>query len=210
MSVPSNRRRFISEISMIQDYVEIFPQQVHGDRVIYVDAAEITDNLTGTDGIIFRLTQSGHYLLGVLTADCLPVLVYDNTNRFFSVVHAGWKGSGMNIGIKAIKIMTELGSKTANIKVIIGPHIGPCCYRVDHNRKKLFNKFDPNPMPIHISDDFIPLDLGLINVNQMLSVGISKKNMDISSICTSCGGEFYSYRRRNCQEEARSMAFYLF
>lgn len=112
----------------------ILLKQVHEASVHIVGAAKNADILIG-DGLI---TQKPGLLIGVKTADCVPVLLYDEATNTIGVVHAGWRSAFANIIPKAIAIMHTLGVDPANVKAFIGPSIQLEFYEVDEG---FFNQF---------------------------------------------------------------------
>lgn len=104
-----------------------FCRQVHGDTVFITDRRP--DELPSADAVIS--TRPG-LLVGVKTADCLPVLLVDPVHGVAAAIHAGWKGTVLRITRKTLRRMTEeFGSDPAELQAAIGPAIGPCCYEVD-------------------------------------------------------------------------------
>ena len=98
--------------------------QDHGDVVHVIASGERPR--TG-DGLV--LLEPG--VIGVIkTADCLPVILYAPDYPACAVVHAGWRGTALLIGRKAVAAMVRLGVEAGSIGALIGPGIGPCCYNV--------------------------------------------------------------------------------
>ena len=78
--------------------------------------------------------------IGVLTADCAPILVYDNISKIIAAIHVGWKGAYKNIISKVISFMIKKGSKQKNIFAVIGPSISQKSYEVKIDFFKKFMK----------------------------------------------------------------------
>ncbi len=151
------------------------------------------------------ITNQKGIMLTILTADCVPILLFDTKLKIASAIHAGWRGTKEQITIKTIKKMrNEFGSNPKNIIAGIAPSIGRCCYEVDWRVAQHFtnykNSFDK------IADKYM-LDLPLINYQQLLMGGLTKDNIELSNICTSCRvNSFFSYRRENgCSGRFMSM-----
>ena len=104
-------------------------RQVHSDKLVVISAnlgprREVPR--PEADGLL--TLQPGH-LLGVRTADCLPVLFVDPAKRGVAAVHAGWRGTLKSIARRAVERMAaEFGSEEADIEAAIGPAIGRCCF----------------------------------------------------------------------------------
>jgi len=106
--------------------------QVHGDRILTIDDAESqtfdSQNLD-YDAII---TNRPGMALCMKTADCVPVLMVDTEKRIVAAVHAGWRGSALNISGKVLRLLSErYGTRPQDVQAAIGPAIGACCYEVD-------------------------------------------------------------------------------
>lgn len=143
--------------------------------------------------------------LGIRTADCVPILFYapknNNSKDIISAVHAGWRGTYKNIVSCAIGRMVEMGAKTEDIKVAIGPSIKSCCYEVS---KDFFDAFCDTIgkknaecfiKPSSKKEGHFMADLQKINQYQLQACGIRSENIDIANICTCCNPkEFYSHR----------------
>lgn len=166
-------------------------RQVHGSRVlaaedypggIPVEAPEADAAVTGLKNIA----------LGVLTADCLPVLFHDPIKKVVAAAHAGWRGTAQKICIRTVEAMTaRFGSRPEDIRAALGPCIGPCCYAVGENVAMEF----PGSRAIAKDGGRVTLDLGLANVEQLISTGLKEDNITSSGACTSCANDmFFSYR----------------
>ncbi|VAX17443.1 FIG00003370: Multicopper polyphenol oxidase [hydrothermal vent metagenome] len=193
-----NLQWFLRSIGINKEDVFLV-RQVHGD-VVYdlkntsASPAQVAE--VQADAIITRLTDMP---IGVLTADCVPVVVYDTRLQVTGVIHAGRKGTALKIVSKTIRAMQNFyGCDLENILVEMGPGIGGCCYEVDKDCIEPFKKLYPDlasmykPLP---SGKFM-LDLFVANEEDARMAGIDPKNISQSGICTSCQVEhFFSYRR---------------
>lgn len=182
--------------------------QVHGNEITILNEKTILDNTdeeisrTASDSIITNLEN---IIIGVRTADCIPILIY--TPSAVAAVHAGWKGTFLEIATKTINKIIELYSVNTNdIKVVIGPSIKYCCYEVDINFIDMFRKKFIEPT-IKI-DNFIAtknngnqdnktyIDLAGINHSLIKDTGVLDKNIEHINICTHCNYlDFFSHRR---------------
>ena len=151
------------------------------------------------------ITNQKGIMLTILTADCVPILLFDTKLKVASAIHAGWRGTKEEIAIKSIKKMRdEFGSNPKDIIAGIAPSIGRCCYEVDWGVAQHFTKYKDSFDKV---GDKYMLDLPLINYQQLLMSGLTKDNIELSSICTSCRVDsFFSYRRENgCSGRFMSM-----
>lgn len=181
----------------------VFMQQEHGGNVAVVhDFSDV--NVPQTDALV-----SGTKLLpiAVLTADCLPILLYDPQNEVIAAVHAGYKGLLNNIIETAIAAMCDtFGSDTGNIIAGIGPGIERDCYEIGEDRVDLFQKAFPAFENIYTEKDGkYYLDLRIIAQQCLDKEGILKENIENMAICTKCDTHFYSYRGGDKQNRFASI-----
>ena len=116
--------------------------QIHSNKFVYIDKNfKINKKRLKADAII---TDQKKLPIGVLTADCVPILVYDNVSKIIAAIHAGWKGAFRGIIQKVIKFMVKKGCKQSNIIAAIGPCINKYSYNVKQDFKNLFLKKNRN------------------------------------------------------------------
>ena len=99
------------------------PRQVHGARVLAASAGERPD----ADGLV---TAVPGRLVGVVTADCVPVLLVGRNARVAAAVHAGWRGAVAGVLEAAVGQMATRGAAPGDVEATIGPAVGACCYEV--------------------------------------------------------------------------------
>ena len=116
----------------------ILIKQTHSSKVIRITQNNL-DKSIKADGVITSLND---VVLGILTADCAPIIIYDDKNKFICNLHSGWKGSLNNISKKAIKLFDKYQIKRKNLSAIVGPCLGVKNYEVDKNFEKRFIKKD--------------------------------------------------------------------
>ncbi|MBU2591097.1 MAG: peptidoglycan editing factor PgeF [Nitrospinota bacterium] len=195
-AILSNRKEFLKR-HHLADYPLILMNQVHGERIHLVDDyAKIkqTEHLEG-DAII---TSSPNIVIGIMTADCLPIIIFDKEGRGVGAIHAGRKGSELMIAGKAVlKFADIFNIDKKDVVAIIGAGIGDCCYEVEEELVVPFRKEG-----IYQADDIVTtkvngrlmLDLVQVNKIQLLDAGLSASNIFLSDKCTCCDGDFFSYR----------------
>jgi len=185
--VEENKRRIFSAAGMSFENA-VYLKQVHGNTIY-----EVTENnfnqirgLEG-DGLI---TRAVNIPIGIFTADCVPILIYDRVKRIASALHGGWKGTELGIVKKAVGIMCEeMGSDPENILSAIGPCIGKCCFEVGEDVAVRFSSSTERDGKLYV-------DLAAENIDQLKSCGVPEKNISTSGICTYCNRDMlYSYRR---------------
>ncbi|MCW2410483.1 MULTISPECIES: peptidoglycan editing factor PgeF [unclassified Sphingobium] len=115
--------------------------QVHSARVVIADNAFPLDSRPEADALV---TARPGLLLGVLTADCVPILFADPTHGVVGAAHAGWKGALHGVAEATIDAMTSLGATRATIACAIGPCIGKASYEVSAGFERPFLERDPD------------------------------------------------------------------
>lgn len=168
--------------------------QVHGNNVVLLekpDKKPLSSLDFNGDAII---TNQRGFALGILTADCLPILIHASLKGVVGAVHAGWRGTSLRIVQETLLAMEKVFDvKVDEVKVALGPSIGPCCYQVDDKVLK--------PMRKNLTEKMVPvgnrmLDLTRINHELLLEMGIQKESVECVNLCTSCREDlFFSYRR---------------
>ncbi len=113
--------------------------QIHSNKFIYIDKKSIFKSKPKADAVI---TSLKNIPIGVLTADCVPILICDKKKNFIAAIHAGWKGAYKDIISKVVNFMIKKGSDPKNITAAIGPAISVKNYEVKENFKKKFIKKD--------------------------------------------------------------------
>ena len=113
--------------------------QIHSNKIVYIDKKKISKSKPKADAVI---TNQQNLPLGILTADCVPILICDKKKNLIAAIHAGWKGAYKDIISKVINFMIKKGSDPINIIAAIGPAISLTNYEVKENFKKKFIKKD--------------------------------------------------------------------
>ena len=140
----------------------------------------------GVDGIVTTLKNTP---LLAYAADCVPLLMYAADIGAAAAVHSGWRGTEGKIALAAVKKLCGLGAKPENIKVAIGPSIGPCCYEVSDD---VALRFPPECRREKGGGKFM-LDLRSANRVMLESAGVV--DIDADPPCTMCNNElFFSHR----------------
>lgn len=139
-----------------------------------------------------QITNTPNQFLGILTADCIPILVVDRKKRVISAIHAGRQGTALGITQKVLrKMKEEWGCSEHDLLVTLGPSIGPCCYEID---EKVFLKEWEN-FSIPKGAGRWMLDLPKINMAQLEEEGMKQDQIYWVDLCTRCNSDlFFSYR----------------
>lgn len=194
--VEENRRRFLAALGLQNANIATL-SQIHSDQVRILDeeAEEWNSSSTG-DAMATRRTGIA---LGILTADCLPVLVADPDTGAIAAAHAGWRGTLARILSKTIaKMCIAFGSEPSRLLVAIGPGIRSCCYEVGPEVAELFKiEFSGTPQLYSRKTDSggVTLDLRCALEVQFSESGIEPDRVWDLGACTRCNSdEFFSYR----------------
>ena len=179
----------------IHDGKIVTMQQVHGDNLI-----EVTDKQMKEAGAADALvTAENGVFLGVLTADCVPLLFIAPKQRLAAAVHAGWRGTLAGIASKTVDdFMSRYGVAAGDLEVALGPSIGVCCYEVnDDVATPLMKKWGALTTPsIAMKDGKPHINLSRLNRDILRAAGVPGTQLFQIGPCTSCAAEeFFSYRR---------------
>ncbi|MDQ0339237.1 YfiH family protein [Caldalkalibacillus uzonensis] len=201
--VMTNRQRLVERLGMsLEDMV--CGEQVHGAELYYVKPGDKGRGSRGSDsaipGVDGLYTDYPSILLTSFYADCVPLYLIDVRLKVVGLAHAGWRGTVAEIGPKMVKRwQAQFGSRPEEIKVLIGPAIGGCCYEVDDRVINALGSMMPRLSEGVIRDKEggkYMLDLKQINYDLLIHTGIPGSNIDISQWCTSCRPDlFFSYRK---------------
>jgi YfiH family protein len=133
-------------------------------------------------------------VLTILTADCVPVLLYDPIRRAVGAVHAGWRGTHARIVPKTVETMQKrYGTDPRDLIVGIGPAIGGCCYEVGPEVAERFVAYPDALLPQ--TGGKYRLDTKEINRIQLIEIGVPETHIEVSPICTMCEHDrYFSYR----------------
>ncbi|MGQ9846429.1 MAG: peptidoglycan editing factor PgeF [Bacteroidales bacterium] len=203
LKVIENRRLVADSLDIPLENM-VFSRQTHSNHIaivskedrgkgVFCKATAIEDN----DGYV--VLESDICPI-VMTADCVPIFLYDPKKHIASVVHSGWRGTVQHIASKAVDIMLAHGAKTENIVAAIGPSAGKCCYQVG---EEVYEKF------IHAFGDIAfyffssskpPFTLNLWEAirTSLIRSGINDSHIVQTDLCTMCNPYmFFSSRNNN-------------
>lgn len=125
-AVQENRARAMENISLSRDSL-ITLAQIHSADVVVVDRTNLNTPLIRADAMV---TKTIGLCLGILTADCMPILMVDIRNKVIAAIHAGWRGASQGIIQKTLSTMNNLGCDNSEIRAVIGPCIQQKSYQV--------------------------------------------------------------------------------
>ncbi len=213
-------------------------RQFHSGMIRVVEAedrAQPARLQTGDGRAVLRgdgmMTDVPGVLLGIQTADCVPILVADVRGRAVAAFHAGWRGTLARIVERGIGTMRlHYGSRPQDLVAVVGPSIGPCCYAVGEEvrhefesqfayARELFSEVhDSNPVrkkypmlfltaraPGHSNiGPQIHLDLWEANRRQLLDAGVPARRITVIGECTACAGVGTAAGRKYFSHRAES------
>lgn len=179
----------------------IFLDQIHGTSGMVVSKNKASTIRSFANKGDFLLTKAKHVGLGVMTADCLPIVLYDNVNNAIGIIHAGWKGSVSGIAIKAVKEMEEtFSTKQQNLQIFFGPSAKVCCYNVGNEIIERVEQFAFARNVLQKRQEKVFFDLPQFNRLLLESTGVRREAIQLGyNLCTMCDEKFYSYRRHGKQ-----------
>ncbi|MBN2768394.1 MAG: peptidoglycan editing factor PgeF [Campylobacterales bacterium] len=195
--IVQNRKEFLDTFGVSKDVNIVLANQTHSNHIAIIDTyenrgwEELESAIPDTDALI---TDKKELLLGILSADCLPILLFDPKKEVVAAIHAGWAGTHKKIAQKTLLKMTEhFSSNPKDIIAQFAPCIAPCCYEVGTEFKERFKEYRG---ALEKRANKLYLDIPLINNLQLQEVGVLKENIHQSDICTACENErFFSYRK---------------
>ena len=159
----------------------VMPHQVHDCVVRRIDGPQ-QGVIEGVDAVMTDVPQ---LCIGVSTADCIPVLLYDSTHRAVSAVHAGWRGTVLRIVQKAVETMRDTyGTAPADLQAVIGPGISLDSFEVGDEVCDQFLSAGFDMQPISRRDAKWHIDLPMCNRLQLMEAGIPSNNIQMTNICT--------------------------
>jgi YfiH family protein len=189
--VDRNRRLVAEHEGYDPDQLQV-TKHVHGTKVWRV--GEPQPDPPEFDGLV---TDRVGPVLGAFAADCIPMLFADPVARVAGACHAGWRGTVGGVARNVVARMVELGAQPGDVRVALGPSIGPCCFEVGPEVvvefRSVFGDISglvvPGPQKDH-------LDLRVASRAVLERAGVRGEHIDSRPPCTKCNPErFFSYRR---------------
>lgn len=175
----------------------VIPVQVHGSDVIRVDEGS-TDNAVETEGPVYAprsdglVTSSAGVMIGVNTADCIPLAAVNKGARVVGIAHCGWRGIADGIVENLLNEMDALagrGSREGTV-FLIGASIGACCYEVGPDFLESFSEFEVRECSVkegrHGAAGRMAFDLKRLVRLRLANAGIDRNSVFTDNTCTSC------------------------
>lgn len=188
------------DIMNVKDKKVIALRQTRKDGIVKLDKnIEVNEVYQPNIEADAAITNDRNIVIKIGIADCIPIVIYDEINNAFGLIHSGWEGTSMHIVAKTAKKMNEeYGSKLENMICVLGAGIGKCCFEVDTDVYNIFkNEYSNESEYITYNSDKNKyyIDLLYCIKQDMLELGIKEENISTSNICTVCNKDkFFSYR----------------
>lgn len=186
-AVGANRQRLARALHKDEGDL-VWMEQVHGRAVRRIDE-RITEPVEMTDAVV---TGTAGLVLNVLTADCVPVLMWDDEALVVAAAHVGRPGVRLGIAQAAIAEMIAIGASAERIQVLLGPAVCGACYEVPANMQADVASVAPGSA-VRTRKGTTGLDLRAGLISQLASVGVTSVQVD--QRCTAEDPALYSYRR---------------
>jgi len=171
----------------------VMPHQVHGCVVRHIDGPQ-QETLEGVDAVMTNVSQ---LCIGVSTADCIPILLYDPVHRAVGTVHAGWRGTVLRIVKKAVEAMHDAyGTQPADLQTVVGPGISLDSFEVGDEVYDQFVSAGFDMVPISRRDAKWHIDLPMCNRLQLMEAGVPADHIQMTGICTYQQYDHYFSARR--------------
>ncbi|HEY1079739.1 MAG TPA: peptidoglycan editing factor PgeF [Bdellovibrio sp.] len=189
------------------DFVRL--KQIHSDAVVKSNDSSL-DYQVLADA---HYTSQSNLALCVITADCVPLFLFDPATKLIAGVHAGWRGVATRIIPKTIQALTNAGVKAENLQVLIGPHIQKNSFQVDVDvRDQIVSSLGPlsaSERSLIVQEQAEKkslVDLNLIVKMQLTQNQVSAENVFDLHIDTVASLDFHSYRRDK-EKSGRQVSF---
>ena len=170
--------------------------QVHSPDVQVIDATYAAGQPQERPKVDAMVTSVPGVALGVLSADCGPILFADGRAGVIGAAHAGWKGALTGVLENTIEAMVALGASRENITAVLGPSIGPASYEVGPEFVERFLAHDPSYETFFspsAKDGHAMFDLPSLTIRRLREAGVRAESLGLDTYPDP--GRFYSYRR---------------
>ena len=181
----------------------VMPRQTHSCRVAVIDekfrALDIDKQEAALEGVDASVTSLPGVVIGVNTADCVPIVLVDEVAGVIAVAHAGWRGTVGRIAGKVVEEMCRQGACADRIQAAMGPSICQDCFEVGDEVVEAFSQahFEVDALvKRNTATGKAHIDLRAANRAVLVAAGIPAANIVISQHCSRCEHErFFSARR---------------
>ena len=177
--------------------------QTHSDTLLCVSqpqtAFSLQHHLPNADAWLFSTEGWGG---AILTADCVPLFLWDEKADVFALAHCGWRGVVQKLPFKTAAALYQAGAK-GNVQAWLGPHIQDCCFEVQENVATQFS-----PQSVRKKNGKILVNLNIEIIQQLQAAGIDPLQVKTPYYCTCCDKEnFFSWRRDHVRAHLLSFIY---
>jgi YfiH family protein len=189
-------RKLLARAMDVADNRLYFPSQVHLTKIVHVTPHTQTSDLLETDALI---TEHPDICIAVMSADCVPILLFDKRRNVIAAIHSGWRGTVAKILAKTLlELEVRYGTRGEDVLAAIGPSVSQDSYEVG---SEVIDAVDAafgseHGLLIPATATKARLDLWKANVIQLQRFGVPETNIEISGMCTvNNNADFFSARR---------------
>jgi hypothetical protein len=206
------RRRRLTRAAGLGDGEPIALRQVHGNRVVCLDrtcASPGEEPFEADGAVLLRPAPEGPRVAAVRTADCVAVLIADSRGRAVAALHAGWRGIAADIVSLALAALRSRGVGPRELRVALGPAVGPCCYGVGPEvRAAIEAAIGPAASVAfrRLAGDRSSLDLQAALGLQLARQGVERSAIATAPWCTACREDLFHSHRRDGERAGRMLA----
>lgn len=198
--IAANRKGLAQELGIDETRI-VMPHQTHGVEVRQVaeDFFRLPKNVQPMvlDGVDAVMTDTLNTCVGVSTADCIPILLYDKAHHAVCAVHAGWRGTVAKIAKKAVMAMAfHYHTDPASLQALIGPGISIGAFEVGDEVYEEFVAAGFDMEQISERREKWHIDLWECNRQQLVEAGLGADRVKVSGICTYTHCDDYFSARR--------------
>lgn len=194
------RRRLAAELGLHPGCI-VMPRQTHSAEVLVTDG-EIppADELYGVDALV---TSARGLVIGVNTADCVPLVMADRRAGVIGAVHAGWRGAVAGVQVRALHAMLGAGAVPGDIRVWMGPCICEGCFEVGDEVAQCF----PDAFVVHEAGRRKHVQLAGYVASTLADCGVPEGNIALPCGCTRCRTDRYFSARASGVASGRNFTF---
>ncbi|WP_432635493.1 polyphenol oxidase family protein [Candidatus Avelusimicrobium sp.] len=179
--------------------------QTHSDKIISISSpaeAQALAQKPAQEADAWLLANCPGWGAAILTADCVPLFLWDTTGNFFALAHCGWRGVVKQLPYKTAEALKQSGAK-GPLFAYLGPHIQKCCFEVQADTACQFS-----PQSVLTQNNKIFVDLTTEIRLQLEKAGLTAPNIHAPDYCTCCDKDnFFSWRRDHIRQNLLSFIY---
>lgn len=178
----------------------VYPHQTHTDKIYTISSdfflLSLAERKAALEGVDALISNAKNIIMGISTADCIPVIVYDPVHHAAAAIHAGWKGTRLMIVSKTLQEMQKVyGTNPSDCTAAIGPGISQDSFEVGQEVVDAFVEAGFEMADYVIMKKKPHIDLKALNKYQLTSMGLKDNNIIVSDIDTFTDVDYFSARR---------------